>query len=76
MTLNKLYGSLASISLPVEWQQQNYFPRRPPGPKGVMMTKNRAAMPGTPQAQNKAHLDFLKMLAREYASQNISNVED
>lgn len=39
MTLNKLYSSLASISLPVEWQQQNNFPRQPPGLKEVMYEK-------------------------------------
>ena len=39
MTLNRLYSSLASISLPVQWQQQNNFPRRPPGLKEVMYEK-------------------------------------
>lgn len=39
MTLNKLYSFPASISLPVEWQQQNCFPRQPPGLKEVMYEK-------------------------------------
>lgn len=39
MTLNKLYSSPASISLPVEWQQQNCFPRQPPGLQEVMYGK-------------------------------------
>lgn len=33
------YGSPASISLPLEWQQQNCFPRQPPGLQEVMHDK-------------------------------------
>ena len=39
MTLNKLCSSLASISLPVAWEQQNNSPRRPPGLEEVMYEK-------------------------------------